>query len=90
MLQFPYSQANTKLATVFDVAQRHAMTLLVNRPFAMGELIPDTGAGKDAAMCDALGFVREQDFKGYILTGTRNPAHLDEAIAAFATSEPSA
>jgi aryl-alcohol dehydrogenase-like predicted oxidoreductase len=83
VLQFPYSRANTKMAAVFEPARRHDMTLLVNRPFAMGELIPESGAGKDAAMRDAMAFVLEQDFKGYVLTGTRNPAHLDEAIAAF-------
>ncbi len=87
VLQFPYSRANTKMATVFETAQRRGMTLVVNRPFAMGELIPDAGADKEAAMRDAMAFVLEQDFKGYVLTGTRNPAHLDEAIAAFAPSE---
>jgi len=89
VLQFPYSRANTKLAEVFELARRHDMTLLVNRPFAMGELIPDGGAGKDVAMRDAFAFVLEQDFTGHILTGTRNPAHLDEAIAAFAFFKPS-
>jgi aryl-alcohol dehydrogenase-like predicted oxidoreductase len=84
MLQFPYSRANTRMADVFAAARRHEMRLLVNRPFAMGELIPETGAGKSAAMRDALAFVLDQDFSGHILTGTRNPAHLDETIAAFA------
>jgi aryl-alcohol dehydrogenase-like predicted oxidoreductase len=82
-LQFPYSKANTKMAAVFEAARRHGITLVVNRPFAMGELIPEGAAAKEAAMRDAMAFVLEQNFKGYVLTGTRNPAHLDEAIAAF-------
>lgn len=83
VLQFPYSQANTKLADVFEAARRGNTMLLVNRPFAMGELIPEGGAGKGAAMRNALGFVLEQEFKGCVLTGTRNPDHLDETIEAF-------
>ena len=83
VLQFPYSRANTKLAEVFAAARRGDKVLLVNRPFAMGELIPEAGADKVTAMRNALAFVLEQDFKGYVLTGTRNPAHLDETFAAF-------
>lgn len=84
LIQLPYSQANAKMAGVFEAARRRGKRLLVNRPFAMGELIPEDRAGKAVAMCAALAFVCAQDFGGHILTGTRNPAHLDETIDAFA------
>jgi aryl-alcohol dehydrogenase-like predicted oxidoreductase len=84
VMQFPYSKANTKFAAVFEAARRNNKTLVINRPFAMGELIPESGGDKVSAMREALAFVLAQDFKGHILTGTRNPAHLDETIAAFA------
>jgi aryl-alcohol dehydrogenase-like predicted oxidoreductase len=84
VVQFPYSRTNTKFAPMFEAASRASKMVLVNRPFAMGELIPEDAAAKLNTMRNALSFIREQRFNGHILTGTRNPVHLDETVSAFA------
>lgn len=83
VLQFPFSLANQRMAAVFEAARRHRKILLINRPYAMGELAGGNDKTKQGALRDALRFIRAQDFDGFILTGTRNEAHLDETLGAF-------
>ena len=73
-LQFPFSRANTTLAPVFALARHAKLELIVNRPLAMGEL---------RSSADAFRFIRSQDFRGVVLTGTKSIAHLTQNHAAF-------
>ncbi|MGB9366049.1 MAG: aldo/keto reductase [Xanthobacteraceae bacterium] len=83
VLQFPFNLTNQRMAPVFAAARAHRKILLINRPYAMGELAAGNGVAKQRALREALCFIRAQDFDGYILSGTRTEAHLDETIAAF-------
>lgn len=82
-IQFPYNRLSEALEPAFGMALQVRMTVLVNRPFAMGQLIHDASADAADALPEALGFILRQPFKGVILTGTRSKRHLDESIAAF-------
>ena len=73
-LQFPFNRSNTALADIFPLARKNGMKLLLNRPLAMGAI---------ASSADAFAFVRDQDFSGVVLTGTKSIAHLRENHAAF-------
>jgi aryl-alcohol dehydrogenase-like predicted oxidoreductase len=73
-LQFPFSRANTALAPVFTLSREAGLELIVNRPLAMGEL---------RSSADAFRFIRSQDFRGVVLTGTKSIAHLTQNHAAF-------
>jgi len=73
-IQFPFNRANTALAPVFALAREAKLELIVNRPLAMGEL---------RASADAFRFIRSQDFRGVVLTGTKSIAHLTQNHAAF-------
>jgi aryl-alcohol dehydrogenase-like predicted oxidoreductase len=73
-LQFPFNRTNTALADIFPLARKTGMKLLINRPLAMGAI---------AASADAFAFVRDQDFSGVVLTGTKSIAHLRENCATF-------
>ena len=77
-LQFPYNRANTKLAPVFDLGREHRLKLVVNRPLAMGEL--------SETVAQAFRFVRDRQFEGVVLTGTKSLAHLAQNHAAFHAS----
>lgn len=74
-LQFPFSRANTALAAVFPLARERGLKLIVNRPLAMGAL--------GATAAEAFAFVRAQQFRGVVLTGTKSIRHLSENVAAF-------
>lgn len=73
-LQFPFNRANTSLAPAFEIARKHDINLIINRPLAMGEISPSA---------DAFAFIRDMGFDGAILTGTKSIAHLTENHAAF-------
>ncbi len=75
-LQFPFSQANTALAPIFQLGLKP----IINRPLAMGAI---------QARAEAFAFIRRQPFDGVVLTGTKSIRHLAENHAAFyATSPP--
>jgi len=82
-IQFPYNSLSEGLEPAFGMAQQASMTVLVNRPFAMGQLIHDASADAANALPEALGFILRQPFQGVILTGTRSKRHLDESVSAF-------
>ena len=72
------ADANTALADIFPLARKTGMKLLINRPLAMGAI---------AASADAFAVVRDQDFSGVVLTGTKSIAHLRENYAAFTSRQ---
>jgi aryl-alcohol dehydrogenase-like predicted oxidoreductase len=76
-LQFPFNRANTALADIFPLARAKAMKAIINRPLAMGQI--------DATE-EAFAFVRNQDFSGVVLTGTKSIAHLRANYSAFSLS----
>jgi aryl-alcohol dehydrogenase-like predicted oxidoreductase len=73
-LQFPFNRENTALAGMFPLLRTKRMKAIVNRPLAMGAI---------EARAEAFDFVRQQDFDGVVLTGTKSLAHLEENYAAF-------
>jgi aryl-alcohol dehydrogenase-like predicted oxidoreductase len=82
-IQFPYNQLSPALAPVFGMARNPGVSVLINRPFGMGRIVPNKPDDKAHALIEALSFILEQPFNGVILTGTKLPHHLDESIAAF-------
>lgn len=82
-IQFPYNRLSVTLEPAFEMARAAGMTVLVNRPFAMGQLIHDDSTGVVSPLPEALGFILRQPFQGVILTGTKSKKHLDESISAF-------
>jgi aryl-alcohol dehydrogenase-like predicted oxidoreductase len=87
-IQFPYNRLSSALAPAFEMARRAGVTVLVNRPFAMGQIIPDEYGDTAPALRAALGFILDRPFRGTILTGTRSRQHLDQSIAAFQVAAP--
>jgi aryl-alcohol dehydrogenase-like predicted oxidoreductase len=82
-IQFPYNRLSTALEPAFEMARNAALSVLINRPYAMGRIVPDVARDPTQALQDALGFILQQPFKGIILTGTRSPHHLDATVTAF-------
>jgi hypothetical protein len=73
------------MAAVFSAARAHRKILLINRPYAMGELLQERSwQAERTSGGDALHSRARLD--GYILSGTRSEAHLDETLRAFETS----
>lgn len=82
-LQFPYNALHRTLEPVFALASRHGLQVLVNRPFAMGQLLHDTQRPREAVLRESLDQVLRQRFSGYVLTGTKSVDHLRQTLAAF-------
>jgi aryl-alcohol dehydrogenase-like predicted oxidoreductase len=83
-IQFPFNRENTNLQPAFEIARKHNIGTLVNRPLAMGKLAEDRD--KRNAISDAYNFILKQKFNGWILTGTSSKRHLIENVAAFHTA----
>jgi aryl-alcohol dehydrogenase-like predicted oxidoreductase len=75
VMQLPYNASYTALEPAFEGAAARGMSLVVNRPFAMGAI-----AGKKR---DAFRFILQRQFTGVILTGTTSREHLRKNWAAF-------
>lgn len=82
-LQFPYNTLNRTLEPVFALASRHGLQVLVNRPFAMGQLLHDTPRAREVALRESLEQILRQSFSGHVLTGTKSVDHLRQTLAAF-------
>jgi aryl-alcohol dehydrogenase-like predicted oxidoreductase len=81
-VQFPYNRLVRHLGRLFPLAAKYGVSVIVNRPLAMGELI---GASNSlSAIKDAFRFILETDFDGVVLTGTSSTEHLLENSYAFA------
>jgi len=85
-IQFPYNLANQKFAKTIDFAIKKNKTIVINRPFGMGDLLFSEeykNIRKDMLKEKAYKFILEKDFKGYILTGTKDKKHLEENFNLF-------
>ncbi|MFP2925200.1 aldo/keto reductase [Pyxidicoccus sp. 3LG] len=82
-LQFPYNALHRTLEPVFGLASRQGLQVLVNRPFAMGQLLHDTGRPREDVLRESLDQVLRQPFSGYVLTGTKSVEHLRQTLTAF-------
>jgi aryl-alcohol dehydrogenase-like predicted oxidoreductase len=60
------------------------VTVVTNRPFAMGHLLYGENA---ATQRDAFGFVLSQGFRGIVLTGSKNVSHLVANMEAFRAAQ---
>ncbi len=87
VLQFPYNLSKMNFYPVFEWAKNKLV--LINRPFAMGALLYEPRiAAKDQPRIDAYEFIlRERQNNLVILTGTKDPKHLQENIKAFKTAQ---
>lgn len=75
VMQMPYNAEYPALGDVFEPAAARGISILVNRPFAMGAILADKVA--------AFRFILARPFNGFILTGTTSPTHLKENWDAF-------
>ena len=80
VIQAPYNQTNRTFEAVLRRACDRGMTVVTNRPFAMGEMLHGDSPSSEE---DALAFVLGQRFGGVILAGSKNPEHLQRNMAAF-------
>ncbi|NTX66109.1 aldo/keto reductase [Myxococcus sp. CA051A] len=86
-LQFPYNLLHRTLEPAFELAARHGLQVLVNRPFAMGQLLQEEGRDARLSMRESLTHILGQRFSGYVLTGTKSPEHLRQTLDAFRSLE---
>jgi aryl-alcohol dehydrogenase-like predicted oxidoreductase len=89
-LQFPFHAKNRSMEDVFAAAMEFGKTVIVNRPYGMGELLYEDGTDKHRTRVAAMHAVIERMSAGIILTGTRSTEHLLENIAAFEQARNSA
>lgn len=76
-VQFPYNMVNTGFLKIFEIARKKGVRIMVNRPFAMGNLAL---SNEDANPFD---FILAQDFDGVVLSGTSSSKHLQQNLMAF-------
>jgi|SRR5688572_26607398 len=84
-VQMPLNARNTNFASTADHAIKRGKSVIVNRPFAMGQLIDfKQGSADDvASLVQAFGYICSQVRKGVVLTGTKNRQHLAQNVRAF-------
>lgn len=80
-VQCPLNISNRSFEAALRASRPRGMKFIVNRPFAMGELV-DGGDMADRAI-KAFRFVQSVPFDGVVLTGTRSADHLRDNIRAF-------
>lgn len=83
VIQAPYNRTNRTFEETLQRASARGITVLTNRPFAMGKLLHGEARATEV---DALAFILGQGFHGIILTGSKNPAHLERNMIAFQTA----
>lgn len=86
-LQLPYNLLNRTLEPAFERAARSGLQVIVNRPFAMGQLLQEEGREPHQSLRDSLAHILQQRFSGCVLTGTKSPEHLRQTLAAFRSLE---
>jgi len=83
-IQFPYNASNNSLEDVFGLAEDAGIRVIVNRPFAMGNLLYNDSVPKGTdAKIDAFSAILCRASAGVILTGTKSAVHLRQNAAAF-------
>jgi len=80
-LQFPLNVADQKFLHLLPSITRAGMHPIINRPFAMGELV--AAPQPDQIGRAAFRFIRENVETGIVLTGTSKPHHLRQNFASF-------
>lgn len=82
-LQFPFNERFQGLVDLFALADETNVLPIVNRPLAMGGLIPSSDAKPVDAIRSAFTFVNQHMNRGVILTGTRSAEHLTQTLSLF-------
>lgn len=80
VIQAPFNRSNTAFGDILQQASASDMTVVTNRPFAMGHLLYGENP---VAERDAFAFILAQGFRGVILTGSKNRGHLTANMEAF-------
>lgn len=80
LMQAPYNRTNRTFEDALRRASARGITVLTNRPFAMGQMLHGDSPASEA---EALSFVVSQGFNGVILTGSKNAAHIERNMIAF-------
>jgi aryl-alcohol dehydrogenase-like predicted oxidoreductase len=80
VVQVPYNLQNSSLGEFIEEATDRDYMVVVNRPYAMGELLGEDGGLNKA---EAFAFILRRRFRGVVLTGTKSVTHLIENIRAF-------
>lgn len=86
-IQLPFNQQNTKFEKIIPEAHARGKTIIVNRPFNMGEIVNQETESISKQRVQAYNFVVYPLQPGdVILTGTKSSIHLAENFAAFKTA----
>jgi len=80
-LQFPLNMSNTSMVPLPPALRVSGCTAIINRPFAMGDLL--AGEAVETAAGAALRFVEERLPNAVILSGTGRIAHLVQNVGIF-------
>jgi aryl-alcohol dehydrogenase-like predicted oxidoreductase len=80
VIQLPFNYTNRSFIGAIEAASARNMLVAANRPFAMGRMLYEGG---QAGKLEAFAFILRHDFRGVILSGTKNTRHLHENWVAF-------
>ena len=84
MMQIPLNRSTSRLLGFVEPAGAAGMWLAVNRPFAMGRDVVESGERTPhQARVDSFRYLLDLPFRGVILSGTKSAQHLAENIVAF-------
>jgi len=86
-LQFPMNIVDRKFLQLLPLISQAGMRPIINRPFAMGELVAAPQPGQTGG--SAFRFLRDNVDAGIVLTGTSKPEHLRENVAGFSSNDQS-
>lgn len=82
-IQLPYNAASPQFREPILEATSSHKELIINRPFQMGTITLDGSTTFHVAATNAFRVILDTGLNGVILTGTANPDHLSDNIAAF-------
>ncbi len=80
-LQFPLNYQNQSMIELVELCEAAGVTPIINRPVNMGGLLME--GEKEVALRDAFSFIIRTLSVGIILTGTKNPGHLEANLRIF-------
>ena len=88
VVQLPFNQKNAAFLPIIRLALERGKTVVINRPFNMGELI-DNDSQKSRAELEreAFRFIFDNCPRGLVLTGTKSPEHLEDNLRAFEAAQ---
>lgn len=86
-IQLPFHRNNDKLRSIIRMATERDKKIIINRPFDTGNLIVDKlTTNSQSVIIDCFEFILQNEFMGFILTGTKSIRHLTENAEAFSAS----